>query len=158
MSLESTYNQITNNIFIGNQWSAKIAIVNDMYQNNSNKITHIISLISLPMNLVTLMNNNNVEYYEHCFDDSIDVNIITHYNKIKEHIDKILDDNSNTLLVLCQAGKSRSVSIVLLTLINKYNMSFENAINLIKSKREIHINKRFYGDILDYYNNKLLKH
>ena len=150
--MNDTYNKITNNIYIGNMWSPNEIII-DGKSNKIKPITHIISFIKLPKHIKENIEYNNIVYFEYSFDDSVDENIIQHYNLISTDIKKFLFDDNGTMLFLCQAGKSRSVSITILTLINLYNMNFDDAYNLISSKRETQINYRFKNDLKNYNKN-----
>lgn len=147
--LPPCYNKITNNIYIGNIWAPTLAI-NDGINHKITPITHIISLIPHSETHKSFFADNNVKYYEHCFADNIDQNIIEHFNIMADSIRKILLENNSNILYVCQAGKSRSVSIVILTLMHFYDMNFLDAFKLISSKRETQINRRFYSDLLNY--------
>ena len=59
-------------------------------------------------------------------------NIAQYFTKCIEFIEKNMDDN---ILIHCNEGVSRSVSIVLAILIKKYNYDLKNAIEFVKSKR-----------------------
>lgn len=83
-------------------------------------------------------------------------------NHIKEHIQDIISfiddkniDNQNSLLVHCYMGSSRSASVILIILIYKYGYTFDEALTLIKSKRDIvNINTNFLEDIKEWINDK----
>ena len=52
-------------------------------------------------------------------------------------------------------GSSRSASVILIILVYKYGFSFDEALTLIKSKREIvNINTNFLEDIKDWIKEK----
>jgi len=59
-------------------------------------------------------------------------NIAQYFTKCIEFIEKNMDDN---ILIHCNEGVSRSVSIVLAILIKKYKYDLKNAIEFVKSKR-----------------------
>jgi protein-tyrosine phosphatase len=149
--MNSTYNKITNNIYIGNMWSCK-TVIDECLKNNTNKITHVVSLIPQPEVIINNLKKHNIIYYEHSFNDSINENIVEHFNIMFDTLEMFVSEKNNSILIMCQAGKSRSVSIAILTLINFYNMTFVDAFNLISSKRETQINRRFYNDLLNYKN------
>ncbi len=146
----SNYNKITDNLYIGNIWSPTEIITNNKKNTINPPITHIISLIKLPENTIKSLQENNIIYFEHSFDDSYKENIITRYNELTDIIEEYLINQEGVILILCQAGKSRSVSITLLILIDYYNLSFEDAYNYILKRREIQINRQFYKDIEIY--------
>ena len=59
-------------------------------------------------------------------------NIAQYFTKCIEFIEKNMDGN---ILIHCNEGVSRSVSIVLAILIKKYKYDLKNAIEFVKSKR-----------------------
>lgn len=136
-----SYSQITNNIYIGNYGSGKKMI------QDSKEFTHIISFIKIPDKLKQYYRFNGITYYEYTFDDDGNEDIIHHFRFLEPLIQNILFEQKGTLLIHCTAGKSRSVSITTLTLMTFYNFSLKDAINLIKSKRNISINSGFQNQL-----------
>ena len=66
-------------------------------------------------------------------------------------------DDNNSILIHCYMGSSRSASIVLLYLIYKYQYSYNDALELLLSKRPIvNINTNFLKDIYDFFNEEPL--
>ena len=66
----------------------------------------------------------------------VNYNISQHFEECHDWIDYYLSQGTN-VLVHCRAGKSRSATIIIAYLMKKYNMTFEKAYNLVKSKRPI---------------------
>lgn len=149
MKLHKSYAQITDNLYIGDMWSSTTMIEHGIKQ-QIKPITHIISLIPLTFYNKKFIENNQIKYHQYLFNDSLDEDIIMHFNNLKETIKKYLIDEQGTLLCMCQAGKSRSVSIVILILMHFYQMTFSEAKRLVESKKEIQINNRFYRDLSKY--------
>lgn len=71
--------------------------------------------------------------------------------EVSYHIlDHVLNSRQN-ILVHCMAGVSRSASMIIYYLMRKYNMSFEDAYKLVKSKRTIvNPNKSFQAQLKLY--------
>ena len=67
----------------------------------------------------------------------------------EENITKIIPEalkfiySSDTILIQCVAGRSRSPSIVISYLMHKYNISFDEAYSFVSKKRNININDGF---------------
>jgi protein-tyrosine phosphatase len=58
----------------------------------------------------------------------------------------------NSVLIHCYMGSSRSASVVLMYLINKYNYTYDGAIAHLKHKRPIvNINTNFLRDIKEFF-------
>ena len=89
--------------------------------------------------------------------DNEEQNII-HYFQITNHfIDNIIE-KKESLLIHCIAGRSRSVTVLLAYLIYKYKYTVEQAIELVKAKRDIiEPNKNFIRQLNIYYDSLYTK-
>lgn len=113
---------------------------------DQNHITHIVSVFKddLPEEF---MNKYNVKSIQ--IDDDEFTNIIEYFDETNEYINKALFPDEETLqrgvkkpfktcvLVICQAGVSRSSTILAAYLMKKYNLKPEQAIHAIQRKRSI---------------------
>lgn len=134
------FNQITDNIFLGNIFSL-------MDENLLTKINCIISCIKIDENIKQKIKiiNPNIDINELVFDDDRNINI-EHFCKMAFPIIEMYEKNN--ILINCLAGKSRSASIVIYYLMIKNKMTFEYAFNLVKNKRDqINLNKGFYNQL-----------
>lgn len=106
-------------------------------------ISNVINLSQIPL----IQSNNQIKkLMEININDYDDENISKYFTKTSRFICNSLVAKEN-ILVYCYQGKSRSVTIILAFLIKKRKLSFENAINLIKSKRKIDINGGFINQL-----------
>ena len=140
----NSYDKITEQLYIGDVMSPRISL-----QRKEN-ISHVISLVPLDKTLKKFLKKKSIQHYEYIFSDNRDENIIQHFKNLLPKILNILSQDSTRLLVHCQVGRSRSVGIVILTLMKLKKYSFEDALKLVKSKRDIGMNKKFYEDIKKY--------
>lgn len=90
----------------------------------SNNIEKIINMTFNKLNL------DIEENYPIKDEDNIDI------SNILDQTYNIIENNKN-ILVVCEKGKSRSVSIILYYYAKKYNLSFEDALKNLKSCRSI---------------------
>lgn len=123
--------EITERIFIGDLASA--ANCNAMIEQG---ITHIISVF----NGAYPTYPDNFEYKIIHINDDIWVDIGMYFDETNEYIDKVLTNPNTKIMIHCQRGASRSVTLLLAYLI--YRINLENKIEL--------------GDI-DIVLNKILK-
>lgn len=134
------WSQLTDNIYVGNIFSVADKTLFDDF-----KITHVISLVpNGPLKKLF----PHVEVIEHFFEDVGTVNIIEHANELYPIMDNIISLNGN-VLIHCNAGKSRSVGVVIYYLIKKYNMRPSDAFNYVKKYRsEIALNSGFEKQLM----------
>ncbi|BAD69005.1 putative DsPTP1 protein [Oryza sativa Japonica Group] len=66
--------------------------------------------------------------------DSPDIDLAKHFDECFSFIDESISSGGN-VLVHCFAGRSRSVTIIVAYLMKKHQMSLENALSLVRSKR-----------------------
>lgn len=92
-------------------------------------ITHVINLSQIANNNASCFDMYNIN-----INDYPDSNISEYFSKTSRFICNALVNKKN-VLVYCFAGMSRSVSIVIAFLIRKRRMTFESALQLVKSKR-----------------------
>jgi protein-tyrosine phosphatase len=93
---------------------------------------------------------NNIEYeYIELDDNSQSVNKMMQYGfEIKKKINNLPGEK----LICCSMGKSRSVSMILIILKDKYS-TFEEAMNKIELVRRVNINPGFKRVLMDFYKN-----
>lgn len=125
-------NHIIDNIHIGDIFSLKLQIANEVDQ--------IISLVSNPF-------KNTYQEQKKCieilFEDNENVDIV-YYCKL---IYPYLNSNKSTL-IHCNAGKSRSASCVIYYIMKKYNKKFMEAYDMVLIKRpKIYLNRGFYNQL-----------
>jgi protein-tyrosine phosphatase len=93
-------------------------------------------------------NNTNITYKKIEIIDDAENHITEWIQNIIEFVDNKEINTENSLLVHCYMGSSRSASVILIILIYKYGFTFDEALTLIKSKRDIvNINTNFLEDI-----------
>jgi len=114
---KSVIDNIIDNIYLGN------------YQSHKNFNGSIINLSDYDYTI-----NDKYNLLRINISDSRDANenIAQYFTKCIDFIETIKDDN---ILIHCNEGVSRSVTIVLAILIKKYNYDLKNAIEFVKSKR-----------------------
>ena len=98
---------------------------------------------------------NNVIYLKIPWIDNVNQNL--HYDILKiifDIIDNAVSKNEN-ILIHCFAGKSRSVSVVMAYLIIRRDLSYDDAYDLLTSKRNIDINMSFLGQLITIYKNNI---
>lgn len=111
---------------------------------SKNSFDIIINLSGYDYNLF-----NDVKIYNYTIDDNPFEDIIKIINETNEIIKTELENNKK-ILVHCYAGRSRSVSVIMGYLIKYHGMSYNDAEQLIKSKRldnEININIGFIAQL-----------
>lgn len=141
---EFSATKITNNIYIGDIHSA------NQYEHLKNEgITHIISCVlgvvpSYP---------NDFNYLSVEAIDNENQNLIDRFEECVNFIEKAVQENGK-VLIHCVCGVSRSVSVGIAYLIYKEKMKPEDALKLIKSKREIaEPNPNFMEQLKIFYKN-----
>lgn len=79
-----------------------------------------------------------------------EANLQIHFDECIEFIEESLKKNEN-ILVHCAAGVSRSASIVIAYIMKTKKLKFEEAFNLVKSKRSIICpNRGFRSQLMDF--------
>jgi len=87
----------------------------------------------------------NIEYESVYFNDNQQDTQKLFKNILPNLLTKIHKDllNGQNVLVCCSAGKSRSATIIISYLMKFYQMSYQDAIEYISTKRNININPSF---------------
>jgi protein-tyrosine phosphatase len=68
--------------------------------------------------------------------------------EISERIYKTINSYDGNILIHCNEGQSRSVSVIIYYLIKQYNYTYDKAFNYIKNiKSDIHINSAFVEEL-----------
>ena len=114
--------KITDKIYLGD-----IEGANDFDYFSKEKITHVLSLIDVNMNIPESCNINHKLI---SIEDEENVNLMRH---LKECIEFI--ENSNKIFVHCMCGISRSPSVVIAYLMWKAHCSYYDAYFFVKSRR-----------------------
>lgn len=133
--------RITNNIYIGNVFST---LDINLFKNHN--IKNIISMININ-NIKKVTHLTNVNIIEHPIEDDYTSDIIKEADKMYKYIDEAINRKEN-VLVICSAGKSRSVSTVIYYLMKKYHQPFNIVHDYVKSKKaDIGINTSFKNSL-----------
>ena len=84
------------------------------------------------------------KYLKINLNDYIEDSIIPYIDKCIKFIN---DSQNNKIFVHCNAGISRSPSIIIAYLIKELNFSFKDALNFVKEKRYIKPNEKFIKEL-----------
>ena len=99
-------------------------------------ITHIINVTkNIPLYHEN-SDNIKIKYLRVPVNDGCDQDIKKYFDETNEFIDQVKQQNGK-VLVHCQAGISRSPTIVIAYLMKMNNISYDIAFQTLKSKREI---------------------
>ena len=91
---------------------------------------------------------DDIDYIKFNILDENGKNIDIYFNTFLKFVE---EHKNNNILVHCFMGASRSASLVLLYLINKKNMEFEEALHFLCEKRKyVNINTTFISQIKKY--------
>lgn len=139
MILDPTH--IIDNIYLGNAYNSS--------NYNIIKKYNIGSVINVTQEIPNYF-ENDLEYYNIEILDTPEDNFTLHqFRNVLEFI-KSTPVNTN-ILIHCYMGSSRSATIIVLYLINKYGYSIADAIEFVRNKREIvNINKNFINNLRAY--------
>lgn len=107
-------------------------------------ITHVVNCTSEERNV--WKHNKNIHYLRVDLKDRMDADIAVHFETAIAFINEALDicadeddenrrENTNTVLIHCQAGVSRSATITIAYLMAVKGMRFQIAYDFVKSKR-----------------------
>jgi hypothetical protein len=86
------------------------------------------------------------EYLNLEIDDYIEADIKSHFERAREFIEK----STGNVFVHCHAGISRSPSILISYIMWKENLTFDEALKLVKSKRNVNPNEGFIKQLKEY--------
>lgn len=114
---------LDNFLYLGSQDCVDMEVIQKF------KITHVLS-VGIPM---PEGNWNELSLYIPCLD--LPETILTDIWSMSNEFIETVKERNGTVLVHCNAGVSRSASVVIGYLIMKCGFSFESAYDLVKSKR-----------------------
>jgi len=120
---------ICEGLYLGSIFSTDPQIIKE------NGINDVISLGCYPHPEIIVDN----QYYYDIEDNYESKNMEKFFNKSIHEIHQIINDNiknNKKVLVHCQAGQSRSVSVIITWLMKYHNMAYNDAYNYIKRKRD----------------------
>jgi len=143
-------NKIMSNLYIGDHTDA-----NDIESLNKNNIKAIVNCASL---ICKDQFKGNIEYLNLHINDSINTDILSTFKNVFEFIG-YHRAYGNGVLVHCFAGKSRSSTIVIGYLMDKYKISFSESYQWVLKRRPIiKPNQGFIKQLLLFENiNKVKK-
>tara|TARA_Y100000590_G_scaffold470102_1_gene661983 strand:- start:2185 stop:2820 length:636 start_codon:yes stop_codon:yes gene_type:complete len=145
-----TYNMtpIIDNLYLGNACDASY-----YYKLKNSNIKSIINVTTEIPNYF----KNDFEYF------NISINDLNSESFSNEVLNNVLDfiynkqktnNNNNNILIHCYMGSSRSATIIVLYLMDKYKYTFEKALEFIKDKRDIvNINTQFIKNLKEFKRN-----
>ena len=131
-----SFNKVTPYLYIGDITSVKDII------SKKEPITHILSLSKLSDDDKKSIQDNNITHIECLFPDLPTQDVVEQYKKHNKTILQIYK-SGGVLLIHCRAGRSRSVSFGILSLMEAYNKSYEIIYKHVNVKRVNHIIPRF---------------
>lgn len=136
--------EIEKGLFLGNLTSAT-----NMETLKTHKITHILTLDSVPLpSHVQQVSFLTTKYVQ--ISDMPKEDILHHLDQCTEFISSALDKGEN-ILVHCYFGVSRSSTAVIAYMMKKHNLEYQQAFDLVKSKRKfVHPNSGFVNQLKLY--------
>ncbi|CAF1597814.1 unnamed protein product [Adineta steineri] len=135
--------EIIPGLYLGNSHDAEN--INLLKQNNIQTIINIST--SIPC---YFENEKCFDYQQLPCHDSSSQNILQYFETTFEYMDEKLSSNKN-ILVHCQGGVSRSPSFIIGYLMKYHSKTFDEAHQLVKSKRNIvNPNLNFLGQLIQY--------
>ena len=139
---------IKDNIYLGNACDASY-----YYRLKNQNIKYIINVTKEIPNYF----KNDFDYFnidindlnQESFDFNSFENVLNYIYDIQKKNEKF--KKKDCILIHCYMGSSRSATIVLLYLMDKYNFSFEKALYLLKQKRDIiNVNTNFINNLKEF--------
>jgi protein-tyrosine phosphatase len=132
------FNQINDWLFVGNIFCLS---PDELV---SKEISTIICLVEIPTKIREDLTNVGISIKTILFADSEEVDLISYCQEASELISRQRQINKRTLVV-CLAGCSRSVSVIIYYLMTHNGLSFGEAYVYVKRKYpEIELNRGFY--------------
>lgn len=143
-SVKDAMNEIIPNLFLGSEE----AIYNCLEQYN---IRNVLSVMNYAPNLSPSINQLKIDIL-----DTIDQHIEQYFNQAFKFIDESLSKNQ-PILVHCQAGVSRSATIVIAYIMKTRRISMNDAISFVTTKRNcIAPNIEFLGSLFEFETNNFM--
>ena len=138
---------IIDNLYLGNACDASY-----YYKLKQSNIKYIINVTTEIPNYF----KNDFEYFNISINDINSESFSNEiFNNVLDFIYKINDKNDGNILIHCYMGSSRSATIILLYLMDKYDYSLEKALKFIKEKRDIvNINTQFIENLNKFIRNE----
>jgi predicted protein tyrosine phosphatase len=133
--------EITESLYLGGIWNA----------HNSDELVHF--KIGFIINAAYEVQNKftiTITYKKLQWDDTCDQNILDELDGLADLIDQTIKSDT-CVLVHCYMGRSRSVSVIIAYLIKYHHMNYEEALNLIRTKRESVCPNEGFQDQLNQY-------
>ena len=143
---------------IGGRFEAQ-KIINGLYLGNINSVYDIEKLKSVGITHVISVIGGFIPPYPEDFNylvinalDTSNTDLFENFEATNDFIDDAMMENSN-ILIHCQAGRSRSVTILAAYIIKTFGLDVKTTIDIIKNKRNIiEPNKYFINQLEQYYN------
>ncbi|TPX67802.1 hypothetical protein CcCBS67573_g07388 [Chytriomyces confervae] len=142
-------------ILPGQLFLSSIVPASDLAQLQQLKITHILNVTGMHHADGERMRHPNrfpadFTYHNIVIADEMDTRIIEQFDEALEFISSALQQGGR-VLVHCEAGISRSSTIVIAFLMRSKSMTVRDALTLVQSrKNNIGPNKSFYSQLLQY--------
>ena len=160
MTMRITYpNMIIDDaIFLGDmQQATNMKMLKDL------KITHIINCTPFDYSKRNDININNIKYLQISVNDNYYERIDRYFESVYKFIDSALSDkeidNKHRVLIHCEAGISRSVTITISYLMKKHKMTLTDALTFVKLKRsKVNPNQGFIKQLQTYDGNLRPQH
>eukprot|EP01084_Bolivina_argentea_P112409 200476_1 len=96
-------------------------------------ITHV---VNVTVNIENYFEKDGIKYLQFKIEDNPSVDISIYFNEAIEFIDNALSETNNKVFVHCQAGISRSASVVIAYIMTKRNIPiFSDALDFVRTKR-----------------------
>jgi cellulose biosynthesis protein BcsQ len=135
--------KVRDNLYISDLESAE-----DQQLLDGNSVTHAINLVWNDKSKLL----SSITYFNASLRDNLDCEIIDTWKEVSEFIESSLKTNSSAnFLFYCKKGVSRSVSVMIGYMMNKYKITMKDALNIIKIKKtNIDPNLSFLGQLKTY--------
>ncbi|XP_045779835.1 dual specificity protein phosphatase 22-like [Maniola jurtina] len=140
---QTCYNQIIPGLYLSN---AKAACDQNILRRL--KITHILTVESRRLPKSTFV-NSNISYLFIRAHDSPSTNLLSYFPMSNSFIEDGL--RKGNVLVHCHYGVSRSATLIIAYIMQKYKMSFERAYSFVRQRRKfINPNSGFVSQLKEY--------
>lgn len=145
----AAYDEVYPNIFIGEESIAK-----DLVQLRRLGMTHVVNAAEGRDDGYHVHTNHvmyrrvGIQYLGLAVTDMMSFNISQYFNKCADFIDAALESGGK-VLVNCKQGASRSAAVVLAFLMMKRKMRIQEAVRMVREKREICPNDGFLQQLCD---------